>query len=476
MTLTDIFFDMLKNKEEDIELLLSKLDKAQLCEFIKEECASNKQFKQRFLALGAGSIFSPKSADYRSRVMSIIEDFEGRYGYVEYRDTFGLNRAVCKILDEADVAVSNQKWEVAIAILEGVATAGEDIINCGDDSAGELGGIVDECFLKWQELCSDVSLPQKIKSEIFELSIGYFIDKHLKGWDWWWDWIQIAISLADTQEKQERVIRALDNVIDTKGDEWSDKYNIQTAQRYKLEIMSKNGTPEDQRKFMYENVGNPDFRKKLLQMAWDEGKFDEVLRLAKDGVTHDSEYAGLVNEWHKWEFKTFCHVNDKANTLILARHFFFKAGRFCEKEYSMDTMYTLMKSIVPNENWNNFVDTLLKETSKKRDIECALFIYTQEKMWNSYMEYLRNTPTINNIDETPKEVWELYKEELIKLYTACVRHFFQYASNRNSYCEGVTLLRKLIKYGGKAEADTIVAEQKARTPRRPALIEELSKL
>ena len=55
MTLTDIFFDMLKNKEEDIELLLSKLDKAQLCEFIKEECASNKQFKQRFLALGAGS-------------------------------------------------------------------------------------------------------------------------------------------------------------------------------------------------------------------------------------------------------------------------------------------------------------------------------------------------------------------------------------------------------------------------------------
>ena len=53
---------------------------------------------------------------------------------------------------------------------------------------------------------------------------------------------------------------------------------------------------------------------------------------------------------------------------------------------------------------------------------------------------------------------------------------FQYASNRGSYCEGVGLLRKLIKHGGKVEADEIIAEQKARIPRRPALIDELSKL
>lgn len=467
---------MLKKKVNNVELLLSELSKEQLCEFIREECAGDRQFQQRFLALGAGTMIRPKSADYQSRVMSIIEDFEGRHGYVEYRDTFDLNRAVCKIIDEADVAMSNQRWEVAIAILEGVALAGEDIINCGDDSAGELGSIVEECFSKWLELCSEELLPQKIKSEIFELSVGYFIDGHLKGWDWWWNWIQMAISLADTHEKQERIIKALDNVINSKGDEWSVKYNTQTAQRYKLEIMSRSGTPEEQRKFMYENVGNSDFRRRLLQMAWDEGKFDEVLRLAKEGITHDSEYKGLVNEWHKWKLMTYRHKNDKANTLKLARYFFFEGGRFGEKEYSMETMYTLMKSIVPTENWNDFVDTLVNETLKKRDEERTLFIYTQEKMWDSYMEYLRNTPTIYNIDDAPKEVWKLYKEELIKLYTACVRHFFQHASNRNSYSEGVILLRKLIKYGGKVEADAIIVEQKTRTPRRPALIDELSKL
>ncbi len=97
-------------------------------------------------------------------------------------------------------------------------------------------------------------------------------------------------------------------------------------------------------------------------------------------------------------------------------------------------------------------------------------------MWDRYMEYLRKAHSIYNLDDAPRQVWKLYKDELIGFYSSCIRQFFQDASNRNSYSEGVSLLRKLIKYGGKIEADKIVAEQKARTPRRPALIDELSQL
>lgn len=135
-----------------------------------------------------------------------------------------------------------------------------------------------------------------------------------------------------------------------------------------------------------------------------------------------------------------------------------------------------MKSVVSAGEWNDFVDTLIVETSKKRDGVRELFIYAQEKMWGRYMEYLRKTPSVFNLDEAPRQVWKLYADELVKLYALCVRRFFQQASNRNSYCEGVSILRKLIEHGGKIEADKIIAEQKTRTPRRPALIDELSRL
>lgn len=97
-------------------------------------------------------------------------------------------------------------------------------------------------------------------------------------------------------------------------------------------------------------------------------------------------------------------------------------------------------------------------------------------MWQEYMDYIRKNPTINDIDKAPEEVKKLFKGEIVKLYATAVRNYFKHASDRNSYREGVHYLRKLIGYGGTNEAQQIATEQKSRTPRRPALIDELSKL
>ena len=142
----------------------------------------------------------------------------------------------------------------------------------------------------------------------------------------------------------------------------------------------------------------------------------------------------------------------------------------------MESMYSVLKSLISHNEWAKYVETLISEAKSYRDTGRLLYIYSEEKMWQEYMDYLRKNPSTYNIDGAPKEVIKIFGEEIIKLYTSAVRRFFQHASNRNSYREGVGLLRKLIKYGGKEEARQIIAEQKSRTPRRPALIDELSKL
>lgn len=466
---------MAKKKINAVDLLLSKLDREQIENFIRKECSHDGQFQDRFLALGAGTLFRPNPDVYASRVEDLIEDYGGRHGYIEYSDSFGFNRAVTRILGEADEAIEKGHWEVAIAVLTGIASVAEDILNSGDDSAGELGAIVSDCFEKWHELCSEENLPASIKSEIFELALSRFIEKDLKGWDWWWDWMEMAIDLADSPEKQNRVIKALD-AIKPNDDDWSAKHNAETAQKYKLEIMSRCGSPEDQVKFMYDNVSNPDFRKRLIQMAWDKTDYDEVLRLAGDGVNHDAEYSGLVIDWRKWEYKVYREIGDKNNELQLARYFFLGGGRWGEKGYSMESMYSVLKSLVPNEEWGKYVKTLIDDTHGKKDIVRLLYIYTQEKMWQEYMDYIRKNPSLYDIDDAPAEVKKLFREEIVKLYASAVRNYFQRASNRDSYREGVAFLRKLIRYGGAEEAEQIAIEQKSRTPRRPALIDELSKL
>ena len=462
-------------KNDNIDLLLSKLDKKQLMDFIRKECMNNGQFQDRFLALGAGTLFKPNPDTYATRVEKLIDDFGGRHGYIEYRSTFDFNRAVSRILDEADEAIEKGLWGVAMAVLTGIASVSEEILNSGDDSAGELGAIVSECFEKWHDLCDEESLPANFKSEIFELALSRFNDKDLQGWDWWWDWIQMAIDLADTSEKQSMVISALD-AIKPNGDDWSAKYHAETAQKYKLAMMSRCGSKEDQIKFMYDNVSNPDFRRRLIQIAWDNSDYEEVLRLAKDGLSQDADYAGLVSDWHEWEYKVYRAIGDKDNQVRLARHFFFKGGRWGEKEFTQESMYSVLKSLTSQNEWPKYVDTLISEAKGKRVFSHLLYIYTEEKMWQKYMDYIRENPSLYNIEDAPKDVKKLFKEEIIKLYTTAVRNFFQRASDRKSYRDGVNLLRNLIKYGGTNEATQIVMEQKSRTPRRPALIDELSKL
>lgn len=239
-----------------------------LADFIRKECANDGRLQDRFLALGEGTFFQPTPETYKSRVLNLIEDYGGRDGYIEYNVSFDFNRAVWRILDEAADAMANQQWEVAIAVLSGVAAAAEEILYSGDDSAGELSGIVDACFLMWHQLCEEKSLPVHIKSEIFELALTRFNEGDLKDWNWWWDWMEMAIEFADTHERQTRIFKELD-AISSNGDDWSAEYAAQTAQKYKLELMSKCATPEERRKFIYDNVANPDFRRLVLQMVGD---------------------------------------------------------------------------------------------------------------------------------------------------------------------------------------------------------------
>lgn len=464
---------MAKKTMDDVDLLLSILDREQLDRFIRKECANNSQFQDRFLALGVGSIFKPVPDFYSTRIEELIEDYGGRYGYVEYGDAFGFNCAVSKIVEEADEAIRNLQWEVAVVALTGISNTCEDIINCGDDSDGYLGAVVSDCFEVWHKLCKE-ELPEYIKMEIFNLAIARFEAKDLKGWDWWWDWIDIAISVADIPEQQSRVINALGS-IQTDSDDWNACYNIEKAQYYRLKMMAKCGTPEQQKEFMYKNVTNPEFREKLMQMAWDEENYEEVLRLAEDGERYDMERERLVLDWCKWKMKVYRQRNDKENTLKLARYFFFNRNFGKGQEYSMEAMYLLMKSLLPDRQWGEWVESLLVDAVEKKDI-CELYIYTQEKTWDKYIAYLRRKPIISFLDDAPNEVKTLYRNEFIHLYEQQVRDFFQTANNRDSYRYGAGLLRRLIDYGGGNEAQAIITEQKARIPRRSALIDELSKI
>lgn len=113
-----------KNMASKVDSLLRSLDKRKLEEFIRAECENNVQVCNRFLALGADRRLVSNPGRYSSLIEGLIEDYS-RHGYISYRDSFEFNASVNQILEEADEAMNYQQWNVAVAILTGVADMAE---------------------------------------------------------------------------------------------------------------------------------------------------------------------------------------------------------------------------------------------------------------------------------------------------------------------------------------------------------------
>lgn len=422
-------------------------------------------------------IFKLNAADYTAGIRKLIEKHGGKRGYVEYDIVPAFKLDVMEILREADLAILSHQFEIAKVVLVGVSDAAEDIADCGDDSGGELIGIIDKCFDLWHHLCAEKDLPEGLRSELFEYFVSNFTGENLKGWNSWWDWMEMAVSMADSTKQQERLLEVLDNIGNDNRHEQDEIYYLRNIEKYKVEILFKMKTPEERGRFLYENAQNPDFRRKLLHLTWENEDYEEVFRLASEGVSHDAECAELVKEWRQWEFKACSRNNDKASMLKLSRYFFFNEIRsMWEIEYSKESMYSRMKSIVPDEEWSNYVETLIEETLSLKDDDRLLFIYVQEKMWNRYMEYLHKTLNAYRFKYVPREVWDLYRSELLPLYASHVRRFFKGISGRTLYCTGVEMLWDLIKQGGEHEVERIVEELKSSQSDNEVLMDELSKL
>ena len=133
-----------------------------------------------------------------------------------------------------------------------------------------------------------------------------------------------------------------------------------------------------------------------------------------------------------------------------------------------------MKETVDDSAWPHWRDALIKDAKKSQ--YQLLYIFTQERLWTDYLNYLKSNPTQYLLEEAPAEVRNVNKEEFILLYVRCIERHFKVASDRNSYRDGAVMLKKLIGFGGREEAQRIIEQQKGRTPRRPALIDELSKI
>lgn len=221
-------------------------------------------------------------------------------------------------------------------------------------------------------------------------------------------------------------------------------------------------------------MNNPSFRREAILKAIENKNYEKAISITNDGIRNDKEDKhGLVIEWYDWLLKIAITQNCKEKIIEYARLLFIADFRH-EQDY-----YQLMKTNVQPENWNSFLEAIIKNiTTTKRGYGFRLLarIYIKEEWWNRLLELIKQNPSLTYIEDYAEYLLKDYSIELSQLYATGIIEYMKNSSNRSHYQTACMYLRRMLKLGAREKVNELIANFRKEYPRRKALLEELNRV
>ena len=96
--------------------------------------------------------------------------------------------------------------------------------------------------------------------------------------------------------------------------------------------------------------------------------------------------------------------------------------------------------------------------------------------WDKLWEMVKENPTLSTIEQYESHLSKHYADEMVDLYASRILDYLERNMGRDHYQTACRYIRRMIKLGGKAKADKLIAQLRALYAKRPALMEELDRV
>lgn len=467
-----------KKKEKSVavqaEELLNTLSHDALKAFIHDVCVKDSKFRQLFVAKHAHLLYPESKELYKKQLQALIKMYSDKDGFVDYQNAKRLGNNVNEMVAAAIADLSRGQIQkamfVALAIIEEMA----DLLNCYvDDSQGQIGSGIEEAFAILEEL-TELELNESQHDELFGSLFNLFNQKSLEGWNWHFNSIALGIKLVKNDQEKERIKLALEKIKPT-GERWD--WNYQKSQELMLELIRKTEGNEAATRFIEDNLSNPQFRTELIEKALNAKEYETVECLAYEGIARDEkESPGLADSWRHYLLLCYQQTGDIKNTIQLARYFLIHSNG---RRHPLVYYYDLLKSFVPEEQWHDYLEDIIKEIKQARrwtDYDRISQLYILEADWDKLFELLRQNVSFERIASAERYLADAYSNELVALYKKFILTYLEENTGRTHYQTVCRYIRRMIKLGVRPMATDLIQELKVLYPTRRALLEELDKV
>lgn len=456
---------------EQINEILEILPHQELKGFIGECCDKDPAFRNSFLTRYLYLIQPMSKEIYSKQIQSIVRSEAGRHGFLDYQAARRVGRQISELAQlagrEIEAGHFREAMYIGCAMLEEMTKAVEN----GDDSSGALGDGVSfalDILFKIAAGCTD----KDIRRELFGFGIHSFEKEVFKGWDWHFGMLELAVGLMETPGDKSTLLKLLDSIEST-GKSWD--YNFEKAQGMRLEIIRKTESEENVNEYLEANIMNPEFRRELIDKTLSAKDYNKAIRLCENGIkTDEKDKPGLATRWRTMLLDIYQKQNDTDKITETARYLFLNGGDTYPSVY-----FGLLKKHVPGTEWNDFFERLVedkKKTNRWMGFSPIADMYIWESRWEDLLSWLIQHITLDNVLYVEKYLATDYAMQLVAFYYNGVEKHVDQNVGRSHYKLACKFIRRMIKLGGRDEADFLITELRKRYPMRRALIEELDKI
>lgn len=398
-------------------------------------------------------------------IKDMLRSISGRPRFIAWNMTGRVAMGVDIYLDDAEQFLAQEEVASAFYIATSVVEELTKAFTFADDSNGDLGG----CIRQALDLLTRISqseLTETMRVTFYKYAISTYKKERFIDWDWHLDLMEFAANVSRHETETQAVLDLLNQ--DAKS-EW----RRERAQCLILDILRKTKDEKTVSRYIQTHLNNPTIRREAIIDAMNRQMYDRAIDIANDGIRFDEKKRpGYVTDWQELLLEIAKAREDTESVIQYARLLYMDNHR------NESVMYQTMKSAVGAENWERFVEDLIKELQKIHwaGVDRIARIYREEGWSRRLMDLLNKHTSLSRLQEYERILLPGYTDEMLVLYRKVLDEGLVHYKDRKTYQQTAQIIRKIKKWAGPAAIADIITELRERYPKRPALLEELDRV
>lgn len=246
----------------------------------------------------------------------------------------------------------------------------------------------------------------------------------------------------------------------------SNNYVKQDIQNLQLKALLLTDNLEAIDTFISLHEDNPQIRETLIEQAFLQKKYEQVLTLCADGIEQHAEHRNLRLKWERFAYEAHKQLGNKEAMRAIA----FPLAI----EGSADD-FAVLKSLYTETEWPDILQDLLLAFEEMPNYPYWYpTIVIEEQQWSYLLQYCKKNPTL--LESYANYLIQDYREDVKTLFMQKLTKEATTASNRSHYQAIRKILQNFKDLGYTEAVAAIITQLQEQYPKRPALHDELSQI